>query len=124
MRTEINQIHGGDISIRRLGEADRAAVELLAELDSSRNPEAPMIGVEVEGRLLAATSLTSGEMVADPFSQTSELRSLLELRSAQLRQRGERQRGAAGRAPRRARGALAGSPPGAGGRLLALLPRI
>ena len=45
-----------------------------------------MLGVEVEGRLLAAISIETGEVIADPFSRTSELRALLKLRAAQLEQ--------------------------------------
>ena len=111
-----------NMSIRRLGEHDGAALARLAGLDSKKVPEAPILGVEVEGRLLAAISLPSGETVADPFSRTDELRSLLKLRASQLRrrERGERR---VLRFPTRSRAALAGSPPGAGGRLLTLPPR-
>ena len=77
---------------------------------------------EVEGEILAATSLATGKTIADPFSRTAELRSLLELRAGQLRRRVRRQRFRGGTvvSRRRARAALAGSPPGAGGRLLEL----
>ena len=62
-------------------------VERLAQLDSRRPPEGALLGVEIEGRLLAAISLATGESIADPFSRTGELRALLELRAAQLRRR-------------------------------------
>jgi hypothetical protein len=77
------------ITIRRmdLSEVDREAVATLTARDSAPHLEAPVIGVEVEGRLLAAMSLASGESVADPFSRTDELRSILELRAAHLRRR-------------------------------------
>ena len=101
------------ISIRRLGGDDLAEVERLAQLDSGRPPEGALLGVEIEGRLLAAISLTTGESVANPFSRTGELRALLELRAAQLRRR-ENRRGRRLHLPRpKARTALAGSPPGA-----------
>jgi hypothetical protein len=100
------------ISIRRLGGDDLAEVERLAQLDSRRPPEGALLGVEIEGRLLAAISLATGESVADPFSRTGELRALLELRAAQLRRR-ENGRGRMLHLPRpKARAALAGSPPG------------
>ena len=101
------------ISIRRLGRDDLGEVGRLAQLDSRRPPEGALLGVEIEGRLLAAISLTTGESMADPFSRTGELRALLELRAAQLRRR-ENHRGRPLHLPRpRARAALAGSPPGA-----------
>ncbi len=80
-------IHPDGISIRRLGDDDRAEVERLAQLDSRRPPEGALLGLAVEGRLVAAISLATGESIADPFSRTGELRALLELRAAQLRRR-------------------------------------
>jgi len=101
------------ISIRRLGGNDMTEVERLAQLDSRRPPEGALLGVEIEGRLLAAISVTTGESMADPFSRTGELRALLELRAAQLRRR-ENRRGHPLHLPRpKARATLAGSPPGA-----------
>ena len=85
-------IHTDGISIRRLGADDLPEVERLAQLDSRRPPEGALLGVEIEGRLLAAISLATGESIADPFSRTGELRALLELRAAQLRRRENRRR--------------------------------
>ena len=79
--------HPPTLTIRRLGPEDQVAVEMLAELDSSHVPEYPMLGVEVEGRLLAAASIATGESVSDPFSRTEELRELLAIRTGQLRRR-------------------------------------
>ena|SRR5688572_6311374 len=73
--------------IRRLDGDDRADVERLAQLDSRPAPEGALLGLTVEGRLVAAISLATGESIADPFSRTGELRALLELRVAQLRRR-------------------------------------
>ncbi len=106
------EIHAEAISIRRLGDEDLAAVERLAQLESRRPPEGTLLGVEIEGRLLAALSLASGESIADPFSRSAELRALLELRAAQLRRRENGRR----RLPRylpkpKTRAALAGGPP-------------
>jgi hypothetical protein len=109
----ITETHTSGINIRRLGGDDLAQVERLAQLDSRRAPEGALLGVEVEGRLLAAISLATGDSIADPFSRTGELRALLELRAAQLRRRANR-RGRLLHLPRpKARAALAGSPPGA-----------
>ena len=82
------------MTIRRLDttEIDRDAVARLVGRDSGGPLEAPVIGIEVEGRLLAAASLANGEVVADPFSRTEELRALLELRTTQLARRQARTR--------------------------------
>jgi hypothetical protein len=77
------------MTIRRLDVdgADRAALARLAQLDTRQTLEGAVLGAEVEGRLLAAISIETGEVIADPFSRTSELRSLLKLRVDQLRRR-------------------------------------
>jgi hypothetical protein len=108
------------VTIRRLRDnaADRVDLDQLAQRDSRPPVEGPALVAEVEGRILAAISLADGTVVADPFSRTSELRSLLELRAGQLRRRQRRERSVVHLRP--ARAALASSPPGAGGRLLEL----
>jgi hypothetical protein len=78
---------GGVITIRPLGAGDDAAVGRLAQLDSAAAPDGELLGIEVEGRLLAVTSLSTGVTVADPLSRTQELVALLELRRHQLRSR-------------------------------------
>ena len=112
------------ITIRRLGPGDEAAIERLVELETGRRPEGDLMGVEIEGRLLVATSVETGKSIADPFSRTAELRALLEVRIAQMNgKRKKRQRRFGHRRPH-SRGALAGSPPGAGGKLLTLPARL
>jgi hypothetical protein len=73
------------IEIRPLGLEDGAAVARLAELDTADAPPAPLLGGIVEGRLVAAHSLATGQSIADPFRQTAEIRSLLAERAGQLR---------------------------------------
>jgi hypothetical protein len=116
-------VHTDGVTIRRLGNGDLRALRRLAQLDSHPSLEGPVLGAEIEGRLLAAISLTTGDSVADPFSRTGELRALLELRAAQLRRRSGRRRRRA-RDPIRpgARAALPSSPPGAPGWLIAHRP--
>jgi hypothetical protein len=102
------------ITIRRLdlSAGDREAVAELADLDSRprhRPLEGPVLGVEVEGTLLAAISLDTGELISDPFSRTAELRALLEARASQLRRRGSK---GGLRLPRRRGAAVGGSPAG------------
>jgi hypothetical protein len=101
------------ISIRRLGAEDLATVDRLAQLDSRRRPQGALLGVVIEGRLVAAISLATGDSIADPFTRTAELRALLELRAAQLRRRENRRERPAGLPRAKSRAALAGSPPGA-----------
>jgi hypothetical protein len=126
MRQNGTDIQGaGNVTIRRLSEQDNGRIKLLAQLEGRQMSEGPWLGAEVEGQVLAATSLTTGETISDPFSRTAELRAMLELRAAQLRRRANGQ-------PRRfslrrdgsSRAALPASPPGNGGRLLTLLPRF
>jgi hypothetical protein len=94
-----------NLTIRNLTAADSAAVERLAQLDSRAAPTGALLGAEIEGRLLAVRSGETGEVVADPFSRTAELRALLELRAAQLSEREPR---IAARTVRREAGASTG----------------
>jgi len=112
------------ITIRRLGPGDEAALERLAQLDSGRRPMAPLLGAEIEGRLLVATSIPTGESIADPFSRTDELRALVGVRIVQLKG-GDGKRGRRFKPARfHSRGAPGASPPGAGGKLLTLPVRL
>ena len=117
--TQINSA----MTIRRMdiAEADIDALAKLAELDSHTELDGPVLGAEVEGRLLAAISVANGAVIADPFSRTSELRALLKLRVAQLQdRRGERRGGRSRVFGRRTRPAVGGSPAGQ----IITLPRI
>jgi hypothetical protein len=110
------------VTIRRLtdSEDDQAALRQLAQLDSGTELEGQVLVAEVEGSILAAIAVAEGDVLADPFSRTAELRSLLELRAAQLRRREKVSiRGRFGHREH-ATAALPSSPPGAGGRLLQL----
>lgn len=79
------------IEIRMLGLEDGAAVARLAQLDTADAPPSPLLGAIVEGRLVAAHSVATGESVADPFRHTAQIRSLLAERARQVR--GGRRRG-------------------------------
>ncbi len=87
------------IEIRMLGLGDGAAIRRLAEVDTTSAPPAPLLGGIVDGRLVAAHSLPTGQSIADPFRRTAEIRSLLSERAAQLR--GGRRRPLLGRVGRR-----------------------
>ena len=111
------------VTIRRLHETDARAVLRLVQLDSAEIPSGDLLGAEVEDRLVAVTPIAGGPTIADPFSRTTELRALLELRAAQLRNRHSQRRVRfvhRFRRRGRSRATLAGSPPGAGGKLLTL----
>src|SRR4051794_21382417 len=92
--------------------ADRDVLAHLAELDSGQELDGPVLGAEVEGRLLAAISLVTGEVIADPFSRTSELRAMLKLRASQLEQREAPRRRGARWFGHRSSPALGGAPAG------------
>jgi hypothetical protein len=102
------------ITIRRmdLTDADTEAVATLAELDSGVDLQGAVLGVEVEGRVLAAIEVDSGRVIADPFSRTSELRALLKMRASQLGSRRAGRRRQSRLFGRRTRPAVGGSPAG------------
>ena len=81
-----------DVTVRRLDErpSDRAALSYLADLDSRKPLAGEVLGAELDGALVAAISLTTGEVIADPFVRTDHIRSLLVLRASQLRGHGTR----------------------------------
>jgi hypothetical protein len=97
------------IEIRMLGLEDGAAVARLAQLDTADAPPSPLLGAIVEGRLVAAHSLATGESIADPFRPTAQIRSLLAERVGQVH--GGRRRGLLRRLRGRLRGEIA-VPPG------------
>jgi hypothetical protein len=70
-----------EIRIRPLGASDEEDLRVLAERDTARRPRGHVLGAERDGRLMAAISLTSGEVVADPFHPTADLVTLLRTRS-------------------------------------------
>ena len=119
-KNEIQKMSG--VTIRRLDDADLPAVSRLVQLDSAEVPDGDLLGAEIEGELVAIVPIAGGKTIADPFSRTSELRALLELRAAQLRgrdaQRHSRLGGLLARRRTPSPAPSAPSPPGAGGRLL------
>lgn len=110
-----------EIAVRMLGESDATSIARLAGRDSADVPTGRTLGAEADGVLIAALALDTGAVVADPFRATASAVELLELRAAQLRG-GHGRRRLRIRIPRlrRARGAIAGSPPGGGSNLLQL----
>jgi hypothetical protein len=72
------------VLMRRATAADSARIRTLAMLDSSRVPAGPFLVAEVEGEIVAARSLTTGAVVADPFRLTSDIVAMLHLRAGQV----------------------------------------
>ncbi len=70
----------------RLAEAcDIPALQRVAELDSRRFPAGPYLVAERDGRIEAALSLQTHELVADPFRRTAELCELLRCHAGGVR---------------------------------------
>lgn len=72
------------VLMRRATAADSGRIRVLARLDDKRLPHGPFLVTEVSGEIVAAISLSSGTVVADPFRRTSDAVAMLELRTAQL----------------------------------------
>lgn len=120
LTSEVNQMYRSEtqintaMTIRRVDvtDGDRKRLTKLADLDSRSVPTGPVLGAEVDGRLVAAIALDGGGLIADPFQPTSELQALLKLRAAQMRERPRRRQRGSRLIGRRARLALGGSPAG------------
>jgi hypothetical protein len=72
------------VLVRFAGEADAAALEWLRQRDTCSLPPPPHLVAEVDGSILAALSLRTGETIADPFTHTAHLRHMLAVRASQL----------------------------------------
>ena len=69
------------MTIRHAAASDLASLERLAALDSARIPSGELFVAEVDGRLLAATSIDTGAVIADPFEHTASIVELLRVQS-------------------------------------------
>jgi hypothetical protein len=72
---------------------DDPALERLALLEGRPAPAGRYIVADVDGIVVAAVSLLSGAVLADPFEPTAHLLPLLRLRAAQLAPEARRLRG-------------------------------
>jgi len=68
--------------IRLAGDADETALDRLAQLDSARPLEHPILVAEVDGAVAAAIDLDARRTIADPFKPTARLRVQLQARAA------------------------------------------
>jgi hypothetical protein len=73
------------VTLRLATDADGVALDRLAQLDSRPLPPGPHLLGERGGRVEAAISLATGELVADPFRRTAELGELLRCHAGGLR---------------------------------------
>lgn len=67
------------VTIRNADATDAHAIRRLAELDSGRVPAEPMMVAEVGGEVRAAVSVSSGEVIADPFHPTKEVVEMIKI---------------------------------------------
>ena len=109
-----------EITIRALGPGDDGAVRRLAGRDSAPVPAGRLVGATMNGQLVAARSLSTRDLIADPFVRTAEVRALLDEHASRLNGTSEDRRRRRGFLRRRSRASLPSSPPGAGGRLVIL----
>jgi hypothetical protein len=72
------------VLMRRATAADADRIRVLARLDNTRVPEGPFLVADVAGEIVAALSLGSGVVVADPFRFTADAVAMLRLRAAQV----------------------------------------
>src|SRR3954451_23109423 len=81
------------ISIRNARLEDFIGLRHIAAVDSASVPRGPLLVADVEGEVVAALSLASGEAIADPFRRTAEAVALMRMRANQLPRDTERPRG-------------------------------
>jgi hypothetical protein len=74
-----------ELTLRICGDGDEAALLRLAERDSSVMPAGRILAAETSGRMVAAISLESRAVIADPFLPTADAVELLRSRAAQIR---------------------------------------
>ena len=76
--------------MRRATAEDTARIRTLARLDDKRMPAGPFLVAEAGGEIVAARSLETGAVIADPFRLTSDIVAMLRLRAAQVSELDER----------------------------------
>jgi hypothetical protein len=70
--------------MRHATAADAERIRVIARLDDRRMPEGPSLVAEVAGEIVAARSLSTGAVVADPWRPTDDAVAMLSLRAAQV----------------------------------------
>jgi hypothetical protein len=72
-------------TLRLAADEDYRALDRLAQRDCRLLPPGPHLVAEREGRIEAAVSLATGDLVADPFRRTAELCELLSCLAGDVR---------------------------------------
>jgi hypothetical protein len=80
-----DQCQTDPVTIRPATRADLPAIASLAELDSARLPRGRVLLAELRGSVVAAISLESGVVFADPFVSTAEVVKDLRAKAAEVR---------------------------------------
>ena len=78
-------VEAAAITIRHAAADDMKSLERLATLDSRRVPSGELYVAEVGGRLVAATSIDTGAVIADPFEHTAAIVELLHIQARAAR---------------------------------------
>jgi hypothetical protein len=73
------------LTLRMCAESEYLELERLAQRDSAVVPAGALLVAESGARLLAAISLETEEVIADPFQRTADAVELLRRRAKQLR---------------------------------------
>src|SRR5919107_5327951 len=72
------------VVVRSATDADSDRLRTLAALDDRRLPSGPFLVGELSGETVAALSLATGTVVADPFRRTGDAADMLRLRAQQI----------------------------------------
>lgn len=75
------------VLVRRATARDAARIRTLSLLDDRRLTDGPFLVAELTGEVVAAMSLASGQVVADPFRRTRDAEDLLRMRARQIAER-------------------------------------
>src|ERR671914_1459444 len=81
----VRQNMPGRIVVRDAYPDDELALRRLAALDDRPVPRGHVLIAEVDGELVAATSVSTARTIADPWRYTADVVTLLELRAGQIR---------------------------------------
>lgn len=72
------------ITLRPAAPEDSPDLHRVAQLDSAPLPSGRLLLAQVDRRILAAISIDTGAVIADPFARTTELVAMLRDRAALL----------------------------------------
>jgi hypothetical protein len=72
------------VAIRLARPDDSYAIMRVAALDGRKIPAGRVLVAEADGEIIAALSVTDGSKAADPFSWTSDVMALMEMRAEQI----------------------------------------